>query len=72
MAEKKYETKEDYLKAKSVRAMEYNAEKTCTVNVRLNKATDADIIEWMSSRDNKQGYIKELIRADMERQRNAT
>ena len=40
--------------------------------IKANKIHDADIIEWMSSRDNKQGYIKELIRADMERQRNAT
>lgn len=31
----------------------------------LNKNTDSDIIEWLKSVDNKQGYIKDLIRADM-------
>lgn len=31
----------------------------------LNKSKDADIISWLSGIDNKQAYIKELIRADM-------
>ena len=31
--------------------------------------TDADIWEWLQSKDNAQGYIKRLIREDMERRR---
>lgn len=27
---------------------------------------DQDMIEWMDAQDNKQGYIKELIRRDMD------
>ena len=31
----------------------------------LNKSKDSDIINWLSEVDNKQAYIKELIRADI-------
>lgn len=34
--------------------------------LRLNKKTDADCIEKLESVPNKQGYIKKLIRDDME------
>ena len=33
--------------------------------IRLSKNTDADIINRLAGLDNKQGYIKELIRADI-------
>jgi len=33
----------------------------------LNKRTDADIIKKLETCGNKQGYIKQLIRADIER-----
>jgi len=33
--------------------------------IRLSKSTDADIINRLAGLDNKQGYIKELIRADI-------
>ena len=29
--------------------------------------SEADLLEWVASKPNKAGYIKELIRADMER-----
>ena len=32
---------------------------------RFNEKTDADIIEKLEEVDNKQGYIKQLIRDDM-------
>ena len=35
------------------------------VFLKLSKTTDADIISWLSNMSNKQGYIKELIRADI-------
>jgi hypothetical protein len=34
--------------------------------LRLNKKTDADCINKLESVENKQGYIKNLIRDDME------
>lgn len=43
----------------------YNKEKTISVQLRLNKTTDADIISKLQSVPSKMGYIKELIRKDM-------
>lgn len=37
------------------------------ISLQLNKKTEADLLEYIESLDNKQGYIKALIRADMER-----
>lgn len=34
------------------------------VNLKLNRETDADIIEKLEASGNIQGYIKNLIRAD--------
>lgn len=36
------------------------------LNVELNKKTDADILERLDQVDNKQGYIKKLIRKDID------
>ena len=38
--------------------------------LKLNTATDADIILWLDSQDNKQGVIKKLIREQIEREEN--
>lgn len=35
------------------------------VNLKLNRETDADIIEKLEASGNIQGYIKNLIRADI-------
>ena len=45
----------------------YNADKTTLVTLRLNHNTDKDILDWLESLDNKQGYIKDLIRKDIGR-----
>lgn len=45
----------------------FTKEKTVSVNLRLNKSTDADIIAKLESVPSKMGYIKALIRADMEK-----
>ena len=45
----------------------YNKTRTTTVLLRLNKSTDADIIERLDKTKNKTGYIKSLIRVDIER-----
>lgn len=43
----------------------YDKDNTVQVTLKLNKKTDADIIEYLNSCTNKQGYIKELIRTDI-------
>lgn len=43
----------------------YDDAHTMRVYVKLNRKTDADIIDRLSSIGNKQGYIKSLIRADI-------
>ncbi|QWT17766.1 hypothetical protein KPC83_00970 [Collinsella sp. zg1085] len=30
---------------------------------------DADLIQWLDAQDNKQGYLKRLVREDMERKK---
>ena len=45
----------------------YDAEHTMQIHLKLNLATDADIIKRLAEVQNKQGYIKELIRADMKK-----
>lgn len=44
----------------------WNAAHTTTVTLKLNKHTDADILEKLASVPNRQGYIKELIKKDIE------
>lgn len=43
----------------------YDRANTVQIRLKLNKKTDADILAKLESCDNKQGYIKALIRADM-------
>lgn len=45
----------------------FNKEKTKCVLLRLNLNTDADIIKKLDSVPSKMGYIKELIRADIQK-----
>lgn len=43
----------------------YDANNTISFAIKLNKHTDCDIIEKLNSLDNRQGYIKALIRKDI-------
>lgn len=43
----------------------YDAKTKAGVYLKLNKNTDADILSKLDEVENKQGYIKELIRADI-------
>ena len=43
----------------------YDENTTVQVKMELNVKTDRDILEKLESVENKQGYIKELIRADL-------
>lgn len=45
----------------------WDRENTRQYKLKLNKNTDADLIAWLDSIENRQNYIKELIRADMEK-----
>lgn len=50
-----------------LRAMaKYDRENTLQIHLKLNKKNDQDIIQRLESAGNKQGYIKELIRKDIE------
>lgn len=52
-------------KAQIKASNKYDKENTRQISVRLNKKTDADILEHLETVESKQGYIKELIRRDM-------
>lgn len=45
----------------------YDAANTKQVHLKLNRNTDWDIIDKLNSVPNMQGYIKRLIRADLEK-----
>lgn len=44
----------------------YDAKATRQIHLKLNLKTDADILEHLGKQDSIQGYIKRLIREDME------
>lgn len=46
---------------------QYQRENIQRVVVKLNRTRDADILEHLETQINKQGYIKALIRADIEK-----
>ena len=45
----------------------YDAANTRRVSFKFNLKTDKDILEKLDEVENKQGYIKALIRADIEK-----
>ena len=45
----------------------YDAANTVKILLKLNKKTDADILQKLEDVGNKQGYIKELIRKDLKK-----
>lgn len=50
-------------------SMKYDAANTKRISLKLNKKTDKDILNKLSSVDNMQGYIKGLIRRDMHKEK---
>lgn len=44
----------------------YDATHTRKVTIKLNTTTDADIIARLESTGNMQGYIKKIVRSDIE------
>ena len=53
------------MKANVKASIKYDKENTIQVRFKLNKKTDADLINHLQNVDNKQGYLKDLIRKDM-------
>ncbi len=47
----------------------YNREKTVIMGIRFVKATEKDILDKLASVPNRSGYIKSLIRADIQREK---
>lgn len=59
-----YERNKDaYLRA----IRKYDDANTVQIKLKLNRTTDADILRKLGEVSNKQGYIKALIRADLEK-----
>lgn len=50
-------------------SMSYDKSNTMNVSIKLNNKTDADIIALLNSKENKQGYIKELLLNDLYRKK---
>jgi hypothetical protein len=46
-------------------AAKYDKTNTKLIQLKLNKKTDADILDFLDGLDNRQGFIKELIRKHM-------
>ena len=57
-------------KKKSAYDQQYAKDKLQQIRLTLNKDHDTDLIAWLDRQPNKQGYLKQLIRADMESKRN--
>ena len=43
----------------------YDAKTAVYVSLKLNRGTDSDVLRRLEAVPSKQGYIKELIRADI-------
>ena len=54
----------------SQRAIEHDKLHAKRIYLKLNKDNDKDILEWLDNQSNKQGYIKQIIRKDMEEKMN--
>lgn len=48
-------------------SQKYKREKCRKITLELNRRIDEDILTWIDSQPNKSGYLKALIRADMEK-----
>lgn len=62
-----YNTAEEARQARNASKARYDAENTRHIGLKLNLKTDADILEWLETKDSTQRYIKRLIREDISR-----
>ena len=47
---------------------EYEKQYQRAIKLKINSKTEPDLLEWLLQQKNMQGYIKRLIREDMERE----
>ena len=59
--------KKKYREAHARAHKKYSAANLVQVSFKVNRKTEPDILEKLESVENKQGYIKQLIREDIER-----
>lgn len=57
---------------RSIRDARYNAKASSRYSLKLNRATDADLIAKLDSVPSVNGYIRQLIRENIERERRET
>lgn len=60
-------TPEERRARRAIQQAAYDKRATRQILLKLNRGTDADILDHLDAQANKQGYIKELIREDMAR-----
>jgi len=65
MKSKKVQKQYKTAKAKLMANAKYLARQK-EIKIRLDPEKDAELIEWLDSKDNKQQYIKALIRENMD------
>lgn len=54
-------------KAQIKASNKYNKENRKTFALHVNRKTESDILKKLESMDNREGYLKSLIRQDIER-----
>ncbi|MBO5628882.1 MAG: hypothetical protein J5965_07360 [Aeriscardovia sp.] len=57
-----------YNKSRAKASAKYQKDNIKQIKIALNVNTDADIINHLEICENKQGYIKDLIRKDIKKQ----
>ena len=48
---------------------QYEKENLRQIRLKINRKTEPELIEWIEQQENIQGYIKRLIREDMEKEK---
>ena len=56
-------------RARNIQSEAWDKDNTRQVKFKFNIRTDADILSMLESQPNVQGYVKALIRADIDRQK---
>lgn len=69
MAKTKADIQREYAKRSGYAAnIKYNKEHTRSVTIRFMINTESDLLNHINTQPNKSGYIKSLIKKDMEEQ----
>lgn len=71
MARRNEETPEEKRARRAKQQQAYDRRATRQIICKFNRTTDADILEILDAQENRQGYIKRLIRDDIARRRAA-